>query len=95
MTTPKKPSPPVTNKADAHGAGTPWYRVPVVWIGIFLTLIILAGLIHLIIVSHDYQGQTALPKAETRELNRVLGVPLAREPQSAPVQGNTEPASRP
>lgn len=95
MTIPKKPSPPVTNKADAHDAGTSWYRVPVVWIGIFLTLIILAGLVHLIIVSHDYQGQTAPAKPETRELRHVLGVPLSREPQSAPTQGNTEPALQP
>lgn len=95
MATPQKHSLPVTNDPTSHGTRTPWYRVPVVWIGIFLTLLIMAGLLHLIIVSHNYSGQTALPATATRDLNRVLGVPLARESKSTSTPAQQDTAQKP
>ncbi len=59
----------------------PWYKSPIVWLGIALTVLILAACIHMIIVS---AGTDTGPKGQkTKDITHILGMPLTHESTSA------------
>ena len=79
-----------------HDARLPWYRVAVLWLGIFITLLILAGCIHLLIVSHQHSSDSPSPTAtDSKQLTHLLGVPLSRETQAESPQAAAPPAEQP
>lgn len=72
------------------GESTAWYKSFIVWLGIALTLLILAACIHMIIVS---VGTDTGPKGKTTKgITHVLGMPLTHEPTSnhEEVEPNTD-----
>jgi len=81
----QKPSPQATNNVNEHDTKLAWYRVPVVWIGILLTLLVFIGLVHMSYVSHQSVKNSAEPKAkqpasETKPkgITHFRGMPLQR-----------------
>lgn len=92
MTTPKKPLPPTASDADERDIRTPWYRAPIVWLGILLTAGLIAGYSVLIYISHEQASHTRAGASikESAELNQLFGVPFDRDqlqaakPQPAP-----------
>jgi hypothetical protein len=54
---------------------TPWYRVPLLWLGLAILLASVAGSVHLIVVSQAYPA----PDNGTGEGQAFRGVPLTRE----------------
>jgi hypothetical protein len=62
---------------NSSGAEMPWYRVPLLWLGLIILLASLAGSVHLIVVSQAYQT----PGDVTGESQSFRGVPLTREQQ--------------
>lgn len=55
----------------------PWYKSAIVWLGIALTVLILAACIHMIIIS---AGTDTGPKGKkTKDITHILGMPLAHE----------------
>jgi len=54
---------------------TPWYRVPLLWLGLAILLASVAGSVHLIVVSQAY----AAPDNAAVEGQAFRGVPLTRE----------------
>lgn len=61
---------------DAH-TPTAWYRVPVVWLGILIFAVSIAGCIWIIVVSTRYHDEPVTAPARA-----VLGMPV--HPRSAP-----------
>lgn len=59
------------------GAETPWYRVPLLWLGLIILLASVAGSVHLIVVSQAYHT----PEDVTGDSKSFRGVPLTREQQ--------------
>lgn len=75
----------MTSKHDEkHDTRLPWYRVPVLWLGIFITLLVLFGCIHLLVIGHRYAdtSEQQTPTGETKALTHLFGVPLSSEPPS-------------
>lgn len=67
----------------------PWYKSPIVWLGIALTVLILAACIHMVIVS---TGTDTGPKGQkTKDITHILGMPLTHEstPQQAEEEDST------
>lgn len=68
---------------QSHENTLPWYKVPILWLGLVLTLAMIAGLAHLIHVSHNYDNP--MPVLVEGELNQGKdikawrGTPLQRE----------------
>lgn len=55
----------------------PWYKSPIIWLGIALTVLILGACIHMIIVS---AGTDVGPKGQkTKDITHILGMPLTHE----------------
>lgn len=52
---------------------TPWYRVPLLWLGIAILLISLAASVHLIIIS-----RSAAPEPSREQGPAFRGVPLTQ-----------------
>lgn len=66
---------------DARDTKLPWYRSGMVWFGILLTLLLLAGYSLLIYVSHQ-QANHDHPVASIKqsdELNQLFGIPFSRD----------------
>lgn len=60
----------------------PWYKAPIVWLGVFLTLLVLAGCIHMIMVGHQAstsEASTSSSKKDEKALTHILGMPLSRD----------------
>lgn len=87
----------MASEQSQSGTRLPWYRVPVLWLGIFITLLILVGCIHLIVVGHRHAGDAATSQAsDGKQLTHLLGVPLSRETiQAESPQAAAPPAERP
>lgn len=87
MITPQKPSPQATNKSLEDEAKLAWYRVPIIWLGIFLTLLVFLGLLHMSYVSHQsvkgYIEADTKPQKTKNEITHFRGMPLSR-PESTP-----------
>src|SRR5690554_4272209 len=85
MTMPQKPSPQATNKLQQHTTKLAWYRVPVVWLGVLLTLLVIVGLVHMAYVSHQSVKNTAEIPATTEQSKKTIshfrGMPLRRSQQ--------------
>ncbi|CBL46308.1 hypothetical protein HDN1F_27250 [gamma proteobacterium HdN1] len=83
--------PPQATKPTTRDAGLPWYRVPVLWLGIFLTALVAFGCIHLIVISHRAAAAGAAHEApasavpaskdagQHKPVTHVLGMPLSNE----------------
>lgn len=76
MTTPKPPLPREINNSVPEGRKTPWYSVPVVWVGIGIVLMLIAGLIHLAIVGHRYASDALDAVPESKRITHIRGMPL-------------------
>lgn len=63
---------------DKPTAHLPWYRLPVLWLGIVIFAVSIAGCVWLIVVSVQYRDE-ALPDTT----HAVLGVPVQRHPPPA------------
>lgn len=79
---------------DARAISTPWYRAPIVWFGIVLSLALVMGYSVLIYISHtqashEKAGASIKP---SEQLNQLFGVPFTRDQVKA--AANT-PASAP
>ena len=88
----------MANEQPQSGTRLPWYRVPVLWLGIFITLLILVGCIHLIVVGHRHAGDAASTSraGDDKQLTHLLGVPLSRETiQAQSPQAAAPPAEQP
>lgn len=88
----------MTNEQRESDTSLPWYRVPVLWLGVFITLLILVGCIHLIIVGHRHAGDAATTSqtSDNKQLTHLLGVPLSRETiQTESPQAAAPPAEQP
>lgn len=83
MTTQRPPLQPETNNTTGD-TKLPWYRSSIVWLGIAITLIVLAGCIHFVIITRSLVAATPTEAAPQKELSRILGVPLSSQPQSTP-----------
>lgn len=59
---------------SAH-APTAWYRVPVVWLGILIFVVSMAGCVWIIVVSTHYRDQPVAAPAHA-----VLGMPVHPHP---------------
>lgn len=72
-------------------AKLPWYRSSIVWLGIIITLVVLAGCIHFVVVTRDLVLQSPNTAAPVKkELTTILGVPMS----SSPAENNSnEPVS--
>lgn len=85
--------PPETNNTHNNTPATrplPWYRSGIVWLGVFLTLLVIAGCIHLIVITRAYKIDTTEPVAAQTtpgELTHFRGMPLH---SAAPTEA-TEP----
>lgn len=65
----------------------PWYKAPIVWLGVFLTLLVLAGCIHMIMVGHQAStNEESTSNKNDKALTHILGMPLSRD---APSHNNT------
>ena len=77
MTTPPKPSLPETNNHHQTATYLPWYRSGVVWLGIFITVLVLAGCIHFVVVTRPYiQALDAQAETGKKEITHFKGMPL-------------------
>lgn len=83
MTTQNKPSQQATNKPSSESTKHAWYSVPVVWLGIFLTLLVIAGLVHMAVLGHKHASDALAPKPKTKAITHILGVPIS---EPAPTQ---------
>ena len=63
-----------------------------VWLGIVLSLVIVAGCIHLIFTGHQQQDSIVRPSGQAGELTHVLGMPLSR-PANQAEAATADPAS--
>lgn len=84
MTTPKPPLPRETNSPSAQPTKTPWYAVPVLWVGLVITIMLVAGLIHLAIMGHRYASDALESGSKSTEITHIRGMPLGLEPSSTP-----------
>lgn len=66
----------------------PWYKAPIAWLGVFLTLLVLAGCIHMIMVGHQANSasETKNSNKDDKALTHILGMPLSQE---APTHDDT------
>ncbi|HLR16899.1 MAG TPA: hypothetical protein VK099_03420 [Alcanivoracaceae bacterium] len=59
----------------------PWYKAPIVWLGIGITLLVLIGCIHMILLGHrlnDFE-QAPVPKnQDNKAFTHILGMPLSK-----------------
>lgn len=87
MTTPLKPLQPETSnstqlaneQADTY---LPWYRSGIVWLGILLTVLVIVGCVHMIIITRDFKIDTPAPSSSKKELTHFRGMPLHSIPSS-------------
>lgn len=66
----------------------PWYRSGIVWLGIGLTVLVIVGCVHLVVVTRAYVHTIDNPtqKSSTKELTHFRGMPLHSLPQSEPME---------
>lgn len=62
----------------------PWYKVPVLWIGLVLTFAMIGALVHLIYVSHNYENPAPVllegdEVKAGKDIKAWRGTPLTRE----------------
>lgn len=67
----------------------PWYKVPVLWIGLVLTFAMIGALVHLIYVSHNYENPAPVllegdEVKTSKDIKAWRGTPLAREEGEQP-----------
>ncbi|MDF1779700.1 MAG: hypothetical protein P1U67_00240 [Alcanivoracaceae bacterium] len=67
---------------------TRWYQVPLLWMCIGLFLLILAGCVHLIVVSLEIDN--AYPANTKPNGTLVFGIPLTRDDTSTNASQNSE-----
>lgn len=62
----------------------PWYRSGIVWLGIGLTLLVIVGCVHLVVVTRAYVHTIDSPTANssTKELTTFRGMQLHSSPKS-------------
>lgn len=59
---------------------THWYQVPVLWLGLALTIFLIAGLGHLIYVSTSYkEPESTTTQKGDKELRAWRGTPFTRQ----------------
>lgn len=88
MTTPPKPSLPEINNPTQTATYLPWYRSGVVWLGIFITGLVMAGCIHFIVVTRPYiQALEMQAESSKKEITQFKGMPLFAP--TAPSQQST------
>lgn len=88
MTTPNKQSPQVKSNKQTEGTKLPWYRSPIVWLGIVITIVIFIGCLQFLMLAADIrsheseyglsnsQDQATNPSND-KELTHILGVPIS------------------
>lgn len=61
----------------------PWYKVPILWLGLVLTLAMVAALAHLIYLSYDYDNPAPViidaELKDKKDIKAWRGTPLQRE----------------
>jgi hypothetical protein len=57
----------------------------VLWVGLFLTLLLVAGLVHLAVLGHKHASDALTAKPQSKELTHILGMPLS-EPAAKPAE---------
>lgn len=91
MTIQTKPSPQATNNDE--GTKLAWYRVGIIWLGIVLTVLIFAGLVHFVYIAHKAAANDAPRASNTaKELTQFKGMSLTQpaEKPSADVSQSNE-----
>lgn len=87
MTTPRPPLQPEINKPSHHQQSDtflPWYRSGIVWLGIALTVLVIVGCVHLVVVTRAYVHTIDSPteNSSTKELTTFRGMQLHSSPKS-------------
>lgn len=88
MTTPNRQSPQVKNNVQTEGAKVPWYRSPIVWLGIVITVVVFIGCLQFLMLAADIRSQesaynstsnnnTQTKTSKKKELTHILGVPIS------------------
>lgn len=88
MTTPNRQSPQVKSKVQTEGTKVSWYRSPIVWLGIVITVVIFIGCVQFLMLAADIRNQesaynssnTSNAQSKTpkkKELTHILGVPIS------------------
>lgn len=108
MTTPNRQSPQVKSKTKVEGTKQPWYRSPVVWLGIIITVVVLIGCLQFLYLAAEIRSNESSRNIEIRqdkatnkkELTHILGVPISassiaepEKPNSQATEGNIEESS--
>lgn len=58
----------------------PWYKVPELWISLIITIAVIAGLIHMIYISAQYdEPAPAQVQQHSKELKSWRGTPFERD----------------
>ncbi len=62
----------------ASHVATPWYKVPVVWLGVLIFAASMAGCVWIIVVGAQYRDEPVIPSTHA-----ILGVPAQPHPAPA------------
>lgn len=76
---------PTTNPTQT-GPSLPWYRSGIVWLGIILTVLVIVGCVHMVIITRDFVIEAPTSNSQKKELTHFRGMPLHSLPESEPTE---------
>src|SRR5690554_7470853 len=100
MTTPNRQSPQVKSNSQTEDTKGSWYRSPVLWLGIVITVVIFIGCVQFLFLAADIRKQenaynlantnntesTQTKAPKKKELTHILGVPISASSIAKPEQ---------
>lgn len=100
MTTPNRQSPQVKSNSQAEDTKGSWYRSPIVWLGIVITVVIFIGCVQFLMLAADIRSQesaynstsknTQTKTPKKKELTHILGVPISASSIAKPEENATK-----